>query len=188
MKCPRCGEDMQSLDSPTLRIRKGMQSFVCRTCEKKLEISFHHTVPQSNGETCAAIAESACGLCGKLRNRGCECFRRGGKCIDDFHPAYSIAHEYITTEKFFGSEKHETALALIQDARLETLSSSECQVVGFDRMRLDKDAQRLKAMADGRLFATRQKMAEKHDSQSDQVRVSTSADVLARYRQRTKTM
>jgi hypothetical protein len=130
--------------------------------------------------------DGSCRLCFKLR-KDCECIagRRGGKVIDDFHPAYAIALEYIRTETFFGKVKHEQALALIQAARLETLNSGE-RVEGFARMRLDKDARRLVQMADGRLYATRAKMSELAHTATDeqQVRESSNASIMQRYRDR----
>lgn len=129
--------------------------------------------------------EGICGICHVSRSQ-CQCIagRRGGKVIDDFLPLFDTARTYILTEKFFGKDKHEIALALIGETRNEAIHT-ETPPMGFDRMRIDRDAKRLVAMADGKLFATRQKMAEQKDDERG--KRANSTDVLERYRQRMRT-
>jgi hypothetical protein len=137
----------------------------------------------------AQPVDATCRLCFKLR-RDCECIagRRGGKQIDDFHPAFAIAHEYIREEMFFGKEKHKTALELLKSSKAmyleDYIQSHGRNLEGFERMRLDKDDLRLERMADGRLFATMQKMRDRRSNgPTTQGRAAESSrEVIARFK------
>jgi len=93
------------------------------------------------------------------------------KCGDEIHATFADAHSFITETRYFGNKAHETALALILASRQEFYKGfAEGKFAdGHLCKRIDRDAQRLKVKADGRLYATRLKMAE-------QPRKSTKVD------------
>lgn len=123
-------------------------------------------------------------MCGQPRDKVCRCLDRGGKQIDPIHTSLAIADEYISTERYFGSEKHEIALALISDAVSEIVSKVAAkQLQGFVLVVVNRDAERLERKAKGRLFATRSAMAEREQTQKVSTKTNND-DVMSRLRQR----
>lgn len=115
-----------------------------------------------------------CRLCGLSRDGACKCMVRGGTIVDGFHAKLLLAWEFITTERFFGSVKRQTAFELINLAHQEILAEvANGSTDGRELMTFDRDAVRLRRMADGKLFATRQRMAEAQAGKQEQTRIAS---------------
>ena|ERR1700744_450242 len=129
-----------------------------------------------------------CSMCHSPRSE-CQCFRRGGREVVNTYASLKPVEEFISTEPFFGREKHSDALALIQHERQQVLAAvASGNLDGRVLMKVDADCKRLVRMADGKLYATRSKMIErKQDSKgtphSD--RMASNEEVLQRYLART---
>lgn len=116
--------------------------------------------------------EGICNLCHLLRDGQCQCFRRGGRIVDSVHPTLTLAESYIETERFFGRAKRDVAFELIDLERRTLLSHvASGQVDGRELRQFDKDAERLKVRANGKVFATAQMMAEAQQSTKTETRI-----------------
>lgn len=110
--------------------------------------------------TCAG----SCTLCGLLRDRQCRCFDRAGRIVDNYHPLLDVPVEYIKSEKFYGNEKHETALVMIAEIRQSLLAAvASGDVDGRELRQFDTDKSRLVRLSEGRVYATRSKMIERDE-------------------------
>jgi len=113
-----------------------------------------------------------CTLCGLSRDSACHCLDRSGKVNDPVDECLEIAAFYIDTERFFGRVKRENAYNLIALAYQESLvKCSLGQIDGFRLRRIDRDCERLRKRADGKVFATAQMMAESQQSTATQTRI-----------------
>jgi hypothetical protein len=109
---------------------------------------------------------SICTLCGHYRDsRLCHCFQRA-RCTDPYHPVFADVLAEISENRFFGKAAYEAALASIDSTRHAYYAKridAEAHTTAFaigEPQRIDRDAERLKSFAAGKLYNTAQKMAE----------------------------
>lgn len=113
------------------------------------------------------------------------------------HPLLTETYAWVKDEKFYGKEKHETALVNIAGIRqvlLQLVASGE--VDGRELRQFDTDKTRLVRLSEGRLFATRSKMIER-DADNKRKGIKPSAkqgankrdsnlEILARFQSQTR--
>lgn len=102
-----------------------------------------------------------CTLCNLPRDKVCKCFVRAGRVVDAVHPSLKVAEDFIATTRYFGTKSREQAYLLIEFAYTEArqrLAANDFDSWEFKQ--LSDDCVRLRRSADGKLYATRQSMAE----------------------------
>lgn len=112
-----------------------------------------------------------CTLCGMSRDsRLCTCLQRRHNS-DPIHESLADAETFIRETRFFGNQAHEDALAKILAERQVMYAKVTDGTITDSTIliRIDRDAKRLKELADGKLYNTRQKMAEKPQSRSERI-------------------
>lgn len=103
-----------------------------------------------------------CTICKHNRDsRLCTCLGRR-RNADPFHEGFNEAVEFIEETRFFGNDARDDAYALIGSVRQQFYADVASGKLkdGDILKRIDRDATRLRERADGRLYATRQKLSE----------------------------
>ncbi len=130
--------------------------------------------------TCAG----KCSMCGKLRDRECSCLQRV-RNNDPIHPSLAVAEAFITDTRYFGNDALDDAMALIASARRDAIEATSQRLMdGFTCKRIDQDAHRLVERAKGKLYGTRQRLAEQNtnSAKGKKENIQSSRDVIARFK------
>lgn len=90
---------------------------------------------------------------------GCSCHRRNN---DPIHPELHHVVAFIDETKYFGAKAQDEVLKLVADVRAKSTRALVARKLdGFEKIRIDRDCDRLEARAKGKVFGTAQKMRER---------------------------